>query len=87
MATPSRCFENTYAAGPWREIPVPDQAPQWELMLSSLELTEAAARCLLKMPRSRKAEQLRQWITRHYRDRYIPVRFLNREQIDKCRWD
>jgi hypothetical protein len=88
MATLPRSYANNYAAGPWRRLaPLPDRPPKWERMLQSLELTEAAARCVLKMPRSRKAEQLRRWIEAHHRDRFVPPRFLTRAQMERCRWD
>jgi hypothetical protein len=87
MGTLSRCFENTYAAGPHRRLSVPDRPTQWELMLQSLELTESQARHLLKIPSSQKGGQLRRWIERHHRDRFVPVRFLTAEQADRCRWD
>jgi hypothetical protein len=87
MATPSRCFENSYASGPYRQLSVPDRPAQWDMLLSTLQLTESQARLLLKIPGSKKAEQLRRWIERHHRDRFVPVRFLNREQMERCRWD
>jgi hypothetical protein len=86
MATPSRCFENSYASGPYRQLSVPDRPAQWELLLSSMQLTEADVRRLMKR-RSKKADQLRRWIERHHRDRYVPVRFLTAEQAERFRWE
>jgi hypothetical protein len=88
MASLSRSFKNTYATGPWgRLAPVPDAPPQWELLLRSLELTESQARLLLKISGSKKADRLRRWIEVHHRDRFVPPRFLTREQMERCRWD
>jgi len=86
MGTLSRCFENSFASGPHRKLSVPDRTPLWDLLLENLKLTEADVRRLMKR-RSRKADKLKRWIEAHHRDRYIPVRFLNPKQMERCRWD
>jgi hypothetical protein len=54
---------------------VPDQPPEWELMLQSLDLNEAEALHQLEISGA-KARALRLWIEQNYRQRYIPQKFL-----------
>ena len=71
--------ENSFAVSrPW--LRGPDQPTEWELMLQSLELTEAEARRQLEI-NGAKSSALRLWIEQNHRQRYVPLQFLMWRQI------
>jgi hypothetical protein len=71
--------ENSFAASrPW--LRGPDQPTEWELMLQSLELTEAEARRQLEI-NGAKSSALRLWIEQNHRQRFVPMQFLMWRQI------
>ena len=64
---------NFVASSSW--LRGPDQPTEWELMLQSLDLTEAEARRQLEISGARSSA-LRLWIEQNHRQRYIPLQFL-----------